>query len=86
MRTTLNLVKVAKNRPAEVISANIPKFSMFIIYYEEEEKLNDLQGFFCQDRGDLGESAGSVLGPHSVGMTQGCATESGMGNMKAGRC
>lgn len=31
----LNLVRVAKSGPAEVISANIPKFSMFTIYYEK---------------------------------------------------
>lgn len=40
----LNLVRVDESGPAEVISANIPEFSMFTIYYEKEEKVNDLQG------------------------------------------
>lgn len=44
VRTTPNLVEVAKNRPTEVISPNIPKLAMFIVYHETEEKLNGLQG------------------------------------------
>lgn len=61
VRSTPNLVKVAKNRPTEVLSPNIAKLSMFIIYYEKEEKLNDLQVSFCQHHGDLDGSRWSVL-------------------------
>lgn len=59
---------MAKTRPDEVVSANIPKFSMFVIYYEKEN-LNDFQESFCQHHGDSDGSTWSVLGPGSVGMT-----------------
>lgn len=71
------MVKVAKNRATEVKSPNVTKLSMFIIYGEKEEKLNDPQ----ETQMDL-----SVVSPSSVGMTRGCEGESGMENSKADRC
>lgn len=82
----LNLEKVAKNGPAEAVSANTPKFSFVLFIMKKEERLNDLQGSFCQHHGDAAGSAWSVLGLGSVGMTQGCKAEPGMGKWKADRC
>lgn len=62
------------------------KFSMFTIYYEKEDKVNDLQSYFCPQHGDLNGSMWRDLGPGSVGVTQACEAESVMRNLKADRC
>lgn len=86
MKSILNLEDVAKNGPADAVSANIPKFSFVLFIMKKEERLSDLQGSFCQHHGDAAGSARRVRGLGSVGMKRECKAEPGMGTWKADRC